>query len=392
MTRLLVISNGIGEDSIGAQIVRRLPRSIAAQAYPTLGDGSAYRGICAVVGPRARLPSEGSRVEHGTLARDVVGGGLATIPPGLRFLRRSRNAYDRVLVIGDFIGVGACWLAGIRGVVYLDVYNSGYGRTYRWGEKRIIRRVCRTVFCRSETLAASLRALGVDARAAGNVMMDAIPDGEYDAARRRLRLRAVTLLPGSRGGTIANFVLQVEAIAALPEALRPDVFVAVADGIEPEQLAREAGLFYHPPAGQEGSDLGRLSGRGLHLNLARGALGPIVRASDIVLSQAGTATIQALGLGRPVVTFVRDTERQKRVREESLLFGEARLLVPAEAGAISAAVGRLLGDPAELARLGKSGSERIGGPGAINEIVATLTTDATDTSSRPAVSASPSSP
>src|SRR5690606_32727750 len=134
--------------------------------------------------------------------------------------------------------------------------------------------------------------------------------------------------------TAKNFALQVEALARLPEALRPDVFVAVADGIAPEDLAGAAGMFFHPPAGREASDIGRLSGRGLHINLARGALGALVEASDLVLSQAGTATIQSLGLGKPVITFVRETDRAKRFIEENRLFGDARQTVAASAEAL----------------------------------------------------------
>ena len=372
MKRVLVISNGVGEDSIGAEVIRQLPSSLVADAYPTLGDGRAYRGLCQVVGPRAHLPSEGSRVQAGTLARDVAGGLLGTIWPALRFLKAARDTYDTYLVIGDFIGVAACWLAGIRGVVYVDVYNTGYVRPYRWIEKRIIRRVCHTVFCRSARLADGLKRIGVDARASGNVMMDTIPVGDYDAARRRLRPRGIALLPGSRDATEQNFVLQIEALAALPDTIKPDVFVAVAEGIEPAGLAKASGLFFHPPAGREASDLGRLTGRGLHVNLARGALGPLVRNADIVLSQAGTATIQSLGLGRPIVTFVRETDRMKRFTDENKLFGESRIIVPADVAKLSEAVRRLLEDPGESKRLGKLGAERIGGPGVIRQIVAAL--------------------
>jgi uncharacterized protein (TIGR03492 family) len=386
--RLLVISNGIGEDSVGAEVIRRLPRGFATDAYPTLGDGRHYKGLRPIVGPRAKLPSEGSRIDRGTLVKDVAGGLLGTIGPALKFLRSVRGTYDRFLVIGDFVGVAACWLAGIRGIVYLDVYNTGYVRTYWPLERAVMRRTCRTVFCRSERLAASLRKAGIDARAAGNIMMDTIPEGEYDASRRRLRLKAVTLLPGSRDATVANFTLQIEALAALPEDLRPDVFVAVAEGIEPAELSKATGLFFHPASNREASDLGRLSGRGMHVNLARGALGPLVRQSDLVLSQAGTATIQSLGLGRPVITFYRDTDRMKRFTDENKLFGDARLLVPADVGTLSQTLGRLLGDRNELKRLGAIGTERIGGPGVINEIIAAL--DA-DTPRAPTATISPAS-
>jgi len=370
--RLLVISNGIGEDSVGAELVRRLPKDVTVEAYPTLGDGQHYEGVCPIVGPRAKLPSEGSRVNRGTIVKDLAGGLLGTIWPGLKFLRTARNNYDEVLVIGDFVGVGACWLAGIRRIVWVDVYHSGFGRGYHALEKAIIRRTCRAVFCRHQKLAEGLAGPDLDVRAAGNVMMDTIPSGEYPADQRRLRLQAVTLLPGSREATATNFALQVEAITQLPADLRPDVFVAVAEGVTPEALGEAANMFVHPPTRASGSDLGRLSGRGLHINLARGALGDLVDASDIVLSQAGTATIQAVGLGKPVITFIRESERHKRIEEENRLFGIARETVPAEAPALAAALQKLLLDKEECARRSEFGKERIGGPGVIDEIIACL--------------------
>jgi uncharacterized protein (TIGR03492 family) len=372
LRRLLVISNGVGEDSIGAEIVRRMPRNLVAEAYPTLGDGKAYRGVCPIVGPRARLASEGSRVAKGTLAKDLKTGGLGTIPPALKFLRGVRETYDGFLVVGDSVGVIACWLAGIRHVVFLDVYHTGYGRPYHFTEVMMIKAVCDTVFCRSASLAEQLKAAGIDGRADGNIMMDTIPTGDYDAARRRLRLKAVALLPGSRDATLENFQLQIAALTELPEDMRPDIFVAVAEGIEPEQLAQAVKLFYHAPQGREKSDLGRLSGKGLHVHLARGALKPVVEAADVVLSQAGTATIQALGLGRPVITFVRETDRMKRFTDENMLFGDARIIVSPEPASIGEILKRLLADTPERERLSAIGKAAIGGPGVISQVIETL--------------------
>lgn len=372
-SRLLVISNGIGEDSIGAEIVKRLPPGFDVDAYPTLGSGRHYDGVCRIVGPRAELASKGSRVGTGTVARDIATGGLATIPPGLAFMRRSRRAYDHHLVIGDFIGVAGCWLSGIRGITYLDVYKTGYGRPYAPFERWIIGQTCRTVFNRSQRLADSLIAAGVDAHAAGNVMMDTIPRAaRYDVAARRTRPLAVTLLPGSRDDTAASFALQVSALAQLPARLRPDIFLAVAEGISLEALARAAALRLDPPALFDGAHLGMLTGRGLRIHAAANALGNLLDQSGLVLSQAGTATIQALGSGCPVITCTRPTDRMKRFREENRLFGEARLLLPADPDRLAAAVEALLSTPAELARLGAIGRERIGGPGAIEAIIAAL--------------------
>ena len=374
MRRLLVISNGIGEDSVGAELVRRLPKDIIADAYPTLGEGSHYKGVCAVVGPRARLASQGSRIDRGTIARDVAGGLLGTIGPALKFLRGARSGYDDVLVIGDFVGIAACWLGGVRRIVWLDVYHTGHSRGYYRLEKAIVRRTCRTVFCRSRGLADSLKALGVDARAAGNVMMDTIPTGEYPADQRRLRLQAVTLLPGSRDDTAANFALQIEAVTQLPPELRPDVFVAVAEGITPEALGQAAGMFVHPaarrrrrprPAERTGTahqSRPRCPGRSRR-GLGRGAV-------------AGRHGDGAGPRPRPAGHHLRARDRPP----EALRGGEPALrrvaeIVPAEAGAICAALRRLLLDKGERERRAAAGEERIGGPGVIDEIVACLRGD-----------------
>lgn len=369
--RILFVSNGIGEDVVGAQIIRRLPSECVVDAFPTLGPGAAYDGVATVVGPRAYLASEGSRVARGSLTRDIATGGIGTIPPALAFLWGVRGDYDRVVVIGDFIGVGACFLTGHRRIVYLDVYKTGYGRPYSWLETMVIRATCRIVFNRSDRLAASLVARGVDARAVGNVMMDAIERPGFDAAGRRRHARAVTLLPGSRAATAENFALQVEALRRLPEALRPDVFLALASGIDPEDLAAATGLAYEP-AGEDGPAAGTLSEGWLTVHLARQALGDLVEASDLVLSQAGTATIQSLGMGRPVITCVRPTDRRKRFLEENRLFGDARRIVDAQPQALTAALATLLEDTAERQRLGAIGRERIGGPGAIDAVIAAI--------------------
>ena len=357
--RLLVISNGHGEDSIGAAIIRRFPSAIETSAYPTLGPGASYDGVCPIVGPRAQLTSSGSRVAQGTFARDVSGGLLSTIAPGLKFAREAREKYDDFLVVGDFVGVLGCWLAGIRNIVWVDVYKTGFGRPYGRIERAIIARTCRTVFVRHPSLADNLGRSGIDARAAGNVMMDTIPRAGIDLRPLRSHPLAVTLLPGSRAETAANFALQIEAVRRLPKELAPDVFLALAPGIDPAPLAAAAGL---------ASDPDTMRGD-ITVHVVRGMLGDLVDASDVVLSQAGTATVQTLGLGKPVISFTRPNDRMSRHRDETALFGDARLLVQDDAGELSGALELLLANPIERSRRGAIGRERIGGPGAMDAIL-----------------------
>jgi uncharacterized protein (TIGR03492 family) len=372
--RFLFISNGHGEDAIAAAIVARLPNTVSVEAYPMIGAGNAYAGVCPIVGPRATLASEGWRNVKGSLRRDIATGGLGTVPPALNFLRKINGKYDRVVVVGDMVGVLACYLSGHRGLYYLDVYKTGAARLYSGPERWAIKRACKTVFCRADNLARMLEHVGVDARSAGNVMMDAIPYGDYDAKARRNRPLAVTLLPGSRALTSESFALQVDALRSLPAELRPDVFLAVAGSVSVDDLARQTGLKRTPMLSIEPSDLGELSDGELTIHMARGgAMGNLLAASDLVLSQAGTATVQALGLGKPAITFVNPRDRRSRFADEQMLFGEARTVVAAEAPAIGAALRKLLTDEEERRRLANIGRQRIGGPGAMHAIIDALT-------------------
>lgn len=368
--RFLIISNGHGEDAIAAGIAERLQESASVEAYPMIGSGKSYDNICRIVGPRATLASEGWRNVKGSVRRDVVNGGLGIIPPALKFIRSAARQYDQIVVVGDMTGVLACLLTGIRGITYLDVYKTGAARLYSGLESWVIAKTCRQVFCRAENLAELLRQAGVRASAPGNLMMDTIPQGEYDAAARRRRDLAVALLPGSRALTAESFALQVSALRQLPADLRPDVFVAVAGSVNVEDLTRAAGLNRLPLLSSEPDDLGALTDGALTINLVRGrAMGNVLATADVVMSQAGTASVQALGLGRPVITFRNARDRQSRFDDEQRLFGDARVIVEAEPSQISAALKQLLGSPAERQRLGAIGQERIGPPGAIDSVL-----------------------
>jgi len=370
--RLLFISNGHGEDSIGAEVIRRLPPGLAADAFPMLGSGAPYAGIARILGPRATIPSEGSRLLRGSLLRDLLGGALGTLAPSLAFLRRAKADYDGVVVIGDFVGVALCWLAGAKGLTYLDVYKTGYGRGYSGVEKAGIAATCDTVFCRHDELAAALRGKGTDARAVGNVMMDTITFGDYAIASRRAAALALALLPGSRADAVESFARQVAALRRLPPDLLPDIFVALAGGVAPVALAEAAALRHTGPLTGDAADMGTLRDDRLTLHLARGATGNLLHAADIVLSQAGTATVQAVGLGKPVITFRDPRERQSRFRAESALFGDARLATANDPAEIAEMLAGLLRDEGERLRRGAIGRQRIGGPGAIEIIIETL--------------------
>ena len=358
---------------MAAELIRRLPDGWVADAYPMLGDGRAFAGLCAIVGPRAHLPSEGARQVKGSVWRDMwAGQGLVTIS-AIGFLRRARAAYERIIVIGDSVGPILCALSGVRADAYVDVYRSGYGRTYGRIDLWAIRRAAAQTFCRAQTLADRLRAAGIVASAPGNLMMDCIPYAAYDAKGRHSRPLAVALLPGSRDVTVHNFALQIAAIRNLDDPSVLDLFCALAPGVDAGYLSRAAGLaFAAPAAGSEKADAGTATDGPVRLFFSRGTIGNIVGIADIVLSQAGTATVQAIGLGKPVISVQRDTTVPRRRQALDQLYGDARIGVPEDVAELTAALEDLIADPADRARRGAIGRAQIGAPGAMATILDAL--------------------
>src|SRR5690606_33742831 len=113
-----------------AALVWRLMPEIMVDAYPMIGAGSAYAGICRGVGPRGQLHSGGARTAQGSLRRDLAEGGLARVAPVLKSLRSIRGRYDRVIVGGDAIIPVLAWVTGHRDLYYSDCYKTGAARLY----------------------------------------------------------------------------------------------------------------------------------------------------------------------------------------------------------------------------------------------------------------------
>src|SRR5690606_18311111 len=108
---VLFVSNGHGEDTVGAQIARRVQvfagDRLRLLAFPIVGAGNPYRqaGI-PVVGPQAQLPSGGfGYLNIRNAIRDVLAGGVGMALRQLRFAWRHRDEWDAVVGVGDRVSL-----------------------------------------------------------------------------------------------------------------------------------------------------------------------------------------------------------------------------------------------------------------------------------------------
>jgi len=378
MTRVLLLSNGHGEDLSGSLIGQRLQAGgVEVEALPLVGHGAAYRQV------GLRVLGQTREFSTGGLGYTSLGGRLTEVFQGQAtylmqrlglFLRRSRSV-DLVVVIGDVLPVLFAWCSRRPVVTYLVAYSSHYEGRLRlpWPCGVCLRsRRFRRVFSRDALSAADLSAqLGRSVQFLGNPFLDPALAGASAPTSSRQHLG---LLPGSRlPEAQRNLALMLEVLIRLPPPLQ-----------QPERLGLTAALVKDFQAGQVAELAARqgwrLAGQtlrrgSLELQLRWGQFPTVLQRSNLLLSMTGTAAEQAVGLGKPVVQLAgcgpqftpAFAEAQRR------LLGSSLTCTDGEPGSEQSLMGcaelltsqlKALGEgPERTERCRTNGLERIGGPG-----------------------------
>lgn len=385
VARLLLISNGHGEDLIGSVLAARLVgRGFAVSALPLVGVGEAYAaaGIPVEI-EGVNLPS-GGFVRHGLrhLLVDALHGGFSLTKRQIRALKMASRRADLTVCVGDCLLILAARFFGRLPLVFLPTAKSDYINPHWPIEVRLMRRYCRMVFPRDALTAASLSRRGVAASFAGNLMMDALEFKGPDLASPA-GVRTIALLPGSRAeaygnmGEIADTVLALEEEAGSGECFRH--LAAMAGGLDFEGFSgclRPRGWL--PAAAAPGERERGITGHlvygageaAVRITFIQGRFADVLAACDVVLGLAGTANEQAAGLGKPIVTFPGRGPQITPgfVAAQSRLLGEAIAVVEREPRAAARELLDILRDDERRARMARAGRERMGPPGGAERI------------------------
>ena len=221
MARLLLLSNGHGEDLSGALLGQALQRcGHQVDALPLVGSGHPYRDVGIPVVLNTREFSTGGLGYTSLQGRltELIQGQVFHLLAGLLRLTRLRRRYSLIVAIGDVIPVMAAWISGRPVATYLVAYSSHYeGRlNLPWPCAPCLRsRRFRAVFSRDKLSADDLSLqLGRKVQFAGNPFMAPVltPAPPLPPIDSRL-----ALLPGSRRPELErNLRLLLTVIERLP--------------------------------------------------------------------------------------------------------------------------------------------------------------------------------
>lgn len=364
--RVLIVSNGHGEDAMGSLLAERLIAiGAVVEALPVVGEGKAYKVLgVPIIAPAVGMPSGGfgARAGQKALWADLRAGLIAHLRSQIAALRASSHRFDVAVGLGDIVVVALARM-GLGGLsfVFLPTAKSEHSARHNRIERSLMRRACK-IFTRDAVTADALSRHGLPAEFVGNLMMDLIrPTG------RSLPFRpdagVIALLPGSRDEAYGNLALLLPVAEAMDGVEFPVALAGNLDASRAAQTVQSLGWVEQQPGTYAKKG-------GARVHLLTGAFYDILQVADVVVGMAGTANEQAVGCGIPVVAFPGSgTQFTPRfLAEQKRLLGDALAVC---SGPTSAAqeVRKILSDPHRYERMARVGRERMGGPGGVDRVV-----------------------
>ena len=390
--KLLVISNGHGEDIIAVRIIEQLQLilpQLQIFALPIVGEGHAYQKASIPLAGRVQtMPSGGFVYMSGEkFLADLQGGLLALTLEQLRIVRQWGKTKQPILAVGDIVPLLFARLSGskyafvgtAKSEYYLRNSEGQWLEQTSWLERKFgsvylpwerwLMSGARGIYPRDSLTCQILAQQGISAVDTGNPMMDGLIDNRHrDFEPHKLR---ILLLPGSRRAeALANWQTILEAVGEIRLQFAQyhlTFYAAIAPGLNLEDFSER--LPDQWCLKEETNHKMLLQTGTSRMWLANDSYGEFLEKADMAIAMAGTATEQFVGLGKPAITMSGAgaqctpsfMEAQNRLLGDSVLMVESIAQIPPK-------IQQLLVEPELRQKIKNNGLTRMGTPGAAARI------------------------
>lgn len=394
--KLLVLSNGHGEDLIAIRIIERLLQDLPEleiSALPIVGQGYAYQDLhISLAGRVQQMPSGGFIYKGGNpLWQDLRRGLIQLTLEQINVVRQWGKTGGKILAVGDLVPLLYAWWSkadyAFVGTAKSEYYvrdEFGWLPQTSWLERKLdsiylpwerwlmSRDRCRGVFPRDSLTSEILQQRAIPAYDLGNPMMDGLTTKSMP---REVDKLDILLLPGSRmPEAIRNWQQILTAvwsvIKTLPQKqLNFQAEIAAALDLKSFMISAVT-QGWQVTSKQEQTVILTQNKHTVTLTQHNQEC---FKQADIAIAMAGTATEQFVGLGKPAVIFPGEGPQftYAFAEAQARLLGCAILMVE-NPGQVGKAIAKVIDDEQLLNKIVINGKRRMGEAGAAKRIAECL--------------------
>jgi len=310
LSRILLLSNGHGEDLSGSLIAKQLVNyGYSVDALPIVGKGNHYeKEKIRIIGKTKEFSTGGIGYNsfRGRLTA-IFGGEIIYLLRRLYLTYKIRKKYDYFFVVGDIVPLFFAWICKKNFFTYLVAYSSHYEGKLKlpWPSRFfLISKKAKKIYTR-DFLTANDLTLQLKKKVSffGNPFMD-----KFFFRGKELKKSdfSIGLFPGSRFPEILdNFVLILEVLEALSDLSyfqKIEFNFAIVNALSSQKISKifKNRKWLYLEKINESNPL-KFQYKSLKVNLYWNTFDEILLKSRCCISMAGTAAEQSIGLGKPVI-------------------------------------------------------------------------------------------
>ena len=310
MSRILLLSNGHGEDLSGSLIAKELVNSgYSVDALPIVGKGIHYEKEKIKIIGKTREFSTGGIGYNSFKGRltEIFGGEIIYLLKRLYLTYKIRKKYNYFFIVGDIVPIFFAWACNKDFFTYLVAYSSHYEGKLKlpWPSKYfLLSKKAKKIYTR-DFLTANDLTLQLKKRVSflGNPFMDKFLFRDKELNKSDF---SIGLFPGSRFPEILdNFILILELLEAISDFKyfqKIEFNFAIVNALSSSKIReifKNRKWLYLEKINEK--NLLKFEYKSLKVNLYRNNFDEILLKSRCCISMAGTAAEQAIGLGKPVI-------------------------------------------------------------------------------------------
>jgi uncharacterized protein (TIGR03492 family) len=381
--KLLVLSNGKGEDVLAVTLLEALIREHELSgkeapdiiALPLIGDGKSYKetGIT-TIGRGLSLPSQGFIGSPWALLKDIRSGLIGMLIERIMTLRKVSKDRDHIICVGDIVPVLLAKLFTKKPIIHVSTAVTVKFRKFGPLEMSAFRKRCELVFAKDRQTAEFLSSRGVNARFSGNLMIDDRNLVGSGTSYKDSTADTVALLPSSRDDAYDNIRRMVRIIFHLSGSSMK-LLLPFSENLSADKLGGIIkGLGIKTSASDEKDALWEAwLGKDIVLLAIKGHFADALKSSKAAIGMTGTGNEQAVGLGVPLILIEEGSSASSsRLRFYEKLLEGSVLPLRGSDEKIASGIRDLLLDNDRLKKMSEAGRKTIGEPGAAKRMASEI--------------------